>query len=570
MSQVEHKNSSPLRQGVVLSLLALAMVLLLCRAFYLHVSDRDFLQGQGDARYQRVVTLQAHRGMIQDRFGDPLAISTPVDSVWAHPGELAQAQDRWKELGKLLDIDVKGLVSGRQDKEFIYLRRHIDPEHGQKVMALQIPGVALQREYRRYYPFGEVTSHVIGFTNVDDAGQEGIELAYNQMLSGKPGSKRVIRDRLGRIVEDVEAIRSPDPGKDVTLSIDRRIQYLAYRELKAAVQRHHARAGAAVVLDVNTGEVLAMVNQPSFNPNNRSELKGDRYRNRAVTDLIEPGSTIKPFTVAAALDAGSFNLASQIDTSPGYMRVSNSTVKDFRNYGVVDLRTLIQKSSNVGAAKLSLQTEPERFWSVLAGVGFGTAPGSGFPGEAGGLLPHYTVWHKTQRVTLSYGYGLSATPLQLAQSYAVLGNGGRQVSPRFIPPAGEGMAEAGVQVITSQSAAQVRSMMESVVQAGGTGTQAAVPGYRVAGKTGTVRKSGVGGYQEDRYLSVFAGVAPARSPRLAMVVIIDEPAGEMYYGGDVAAPVFGQVMAGALRLMDVAPDDLPGMGAKMASAGGWR
>ncbi len=560
---------NPRRQHIALALIGVVMVLLLARTAYLHLIEKDFLQGEGDARHQRVVQVPAHRGMILDREGEPLAASAPVDSVWAQPQELLTARAQWPQLNKLLDVNVERALSGRETREFVYLRRHIDPSLGEQAMALGIPGVAMQREYRRFYPMGEVSSHIVGFTDIDNAGQEGAELAFDEGLRGEPGQRRVIRDRLGRVVEDVEFIRQPKPGNNQRLSIDRRVQYLAYRELKAAVQRNRARAGSMVVMDVASGEILALVNQPSFNPNNRDELRSDHYRNRALTDIFEPGSTVKPFTVAAALDSKAVSGGVVINTHPGFMRISGSTVKDLRDYGLVDLTTLIKKSSNVGAAKLSLETEPEALWNILSGLGFGGAPSSGFPGETTGHLPHFSAWRNVHRVTLSYGYGLSVTPLQLAQAYSILANGGRHLAPTFVPRrAGEVIA--GDQVISAQTALQVRTMMESVVHEGGTAMQAAIPGYRVAGKTGTVRKAGAGGYIEDQYLSVFAGMAPASNPRLAMVVVIDEPRGEEYYGGAVAAPVFASVMAGALRLLDIAPDDVSTMGIQLAMAGGHR
>ncbi|MEW5757021.1 MAG: penicillin-binding transpeptidase domain-containing protein [Pseudomonadota bacterium] len=556
----------PRRQRVALVCIGAVMALLLARTAYLHLIEKDFLQGQGDARHQRTVEVPAHRGMILDREGEPMAASAPVDSVWANPEELLTARAQWPQLDRLLGVNVARALAGRETREFIYLRRHIDPALAEQVLALGVPGVALQREYRRFYPLGEVGSHIVGFTDVDNAGQEGAELAFDETLRGAPGQRRVIRDRLGRVVEDVEYVRQPKPGGSQRLSIDRRVQYLAYRELKAAVQRNRARAGSVVVMDVESGEVLALVNQPSFNPNNRDELRSDHYRNRALTDIFEPGSTVKPFTVAAALDSHAVSGGVVINTHPGFMRVAGRTVKDLHDYGLVDLTTLIKKSSNVGSAKLSLQTEPEALWNVFAGLGFGGAPSSGFPGETTGQLPHFSGWRDVHRVTLSYGYGLSVTPLQLAQAYAILANGGRRLAPTFVPRQ-LGESAVGDQVISAMTATRVRAMMESVVKEGGTAVQAAIPGYRVAGKTGTVRKAGAGGYIEDQYLSVFAGLAPASNPRLAMVVMIDEPRGEEYYGGAVAAPVFASVMAGALRLLDIAPDDVSTKGVQLAMAG---
>jgi len=546
----------PARRWLALALTTVAVAALLWRAVDLQLTHKSFLQTQGDARHLRVVSIPAHRGMLLDRNGEPLAISTPVDSVWANPGELAAERDRWPELTRLLDIEVDELhrlIAERMDREFVYLRRHVGPGLSGDLAALGLAGVYLQREYRRYYPTGEVTAQVTGFTNVDDEGQEGLELAYDEWLRGVDGAKRVLRDRLGRIIEDVELIRASRPGRDLRLSLDRRIQYLAYRALKEAVSRHGARAGVAIVLDARTGEVLAMVNQPSFNPNNRSDLASAGRRNRAVTDVFEPGSTIKPFTIATALETGRFQPATRIDTAPGLLRVGGHTVRDLRDYGVIDLATVIQKSSNVGATKVALALPRETLWTTLTRLGFGETTGSGFPGESSGILSHFLRWSEIQNATLSFGYGLSVTPLQLAQAYAVLAADGLARPVSFLrlesPPEGR-------RVISPRVARQLRRMLEAVVATGGSGTRAAIRGYRVAGKTGTVHKSAVGGYAEDRYVAAFAGVAPASAPRFVAVVFVDEPRGEQYFGGQVAAPVFAEIMAGALRLRGVAPDGL--------------
>jgi len=562
-SNMPHYNG---RLRFVLVILGLASTLLMWRMVDLHVFNREFLQDQGDARALRVVEVPAHRGMITDRHGEPLAISTPVESVWANPKELAAARDRWKTLARVLELQPRALeqmLAKRQEREFVYLRRHITPELAQKVMALEIPGVALQREYRRYYPAGAVFAHVVGFTNIDDAGQEGVELLHNAWLKGTPGSKRVIKDRLGRIVENVESISEPRPGQDLRLALDRGIQYLAYRELKAAVQRSQARAGSAVVLDVSTGEVLAMVNQPAYNPNNRGGLSSERMRNRTVTDVFEPGSTIKPFTVAAALESGQFRPDTTIDTGSGFLRInSRLTVRDVHNYGRIDVSRVLQKSSNVGAATMALAIKPQQLWDMFSRVGLGSVTASSFPGEVSGLLTDYGRWRETERATLSYGYGLSVTALQLAQAYAALAADGRLHGATLLPAGSDVLDER--QVMRPHIAQQIRDMLELAVGKDGTGSRAAVPGYRVGGKTGTARKVTAGGYTEDRYMALFAGFAPATSPRLAMVVVIDEPQGSEYYGGQVAAPVFGRVMSGALRLLDVAPDDLESLGVKLA------
>ncbi len=549
------------RGRFTLGLLLLAAALLGWRIVDLHVLRHDFLQGQGDARSLRVVGMAAHRGMITDRHGEPLAISTPIDSIWANPQELLLARERLPELAQALKTDPDKLqqtLASRRGREFVYLQRHTHPDTAQEVVALGIPGISLQREYRRYYPAAEVTGHLIGFTNIDDEGQEGIELAFDDWLRGQPGSKRVLKDRIGRTVENVESIRVPQPGGSMALSIDRRIQYLAYSELKAAVQKHKARSGSAVILDIKSGEVLAMVNQPAFNPNNRRSLRGDRYRNRVVTDVFEPGSTLKPFTVAAALESGEFNSDTQIQTAPGFYKLGKNTVKDSINLGLIDVATVLQKSSNVGASKMALALSAEQQWEMLTKVGFGEITSSGFPGESSGLLTEYRKWRDIDRATLSFGYGISTTLLQLAQAYSVFATDGylRPLSLQRVDDA-KSVIDNQQRVMDKDIAVQIRQMLERVVQPGGTATRAAVAGYRVAGKTGTVRKSGVGGYVEDRYLSLFAGLAPVSRPRLVMVVMINEPTEDGYYGGVVAAPVFSNVMAGALRLLNIAPDALP-------------
>jgi cell division protein FtsI (penicillin-binding protein 3) len=548
----------PFRLALVLSVLVAATGALGWRALDLQVMNRAFLQDQGDARHLRAHVMPAHRGMITDRHGDPLAVSIPVDSIWGNPQELVESRERWPELAAALGVGVKDLgsrIEQRAGREFVYLRRHVDPPVAERVMALGLRGVSLQREYRRYYPEGEVSAHLVGLTNIDDQGQEGFELAYDRWLQGRSGAKWVLKDRYGRIVEDVAGIKEPEPGQDLRLSIDRRIQYLTYRELKTAVQLHRAESGSVVVLDVRTGEVLAMANQPSFNPNNRGSMRADTFRNRAVTDLIEPGSTAKPFTIAAALEAGSHRPESLINTAPGFFRVGNSTIRDLSNYGAIDLTTVIQKSSNVGMTKIALALPPERMWQMFSAVGFGGLSGTGFPGEAVGTLSHHSRWRELERATLSFGYGLSVTPLQLAQAYAVLGDHGRFKPTGFIAT---GDAPPVMQAMSPRTANEVLRMMESVVSSQGTGVLARVSGYRVAGKTGTVMAIGGRGYSEDNYISLFAGIAPVAEPRLAMVVVIHKPGGEEYYGGRVAAPVFSKTMTGALRMLGVTPDDVPG------------
>lgn len=548
------------RKRFLLALFAVAFVALVWRAVDLQVFNQDFLQNQGDARHLRVVTLAAHRGMILDRNGEPLAVSTPVDSVWANPQELATAREYWPALAKILQLDpdqMRRRLEARSEREFAYLKRHVDPTIAAQIRALGAPGVSLQREYRRYYPDGEVTAQVLGFTDVDDVGQEGLELAYEDWLRGESGAKRVIKDGKHAIVENVESIRVARPGRDLVLSIDRRIQYLAYRELKAAVQQHKARSGSVVVLDTRTGEVLAMVNQPSYNPNNRSRLQPSQIRNRAVTDLFEPGSTLKAFTVACGLESGKYFPNTLVDTTPGFYRVGANLVRDVHNYGPLDVVGVIRKSSNVGSSKIALSLDKEMFWSKLHQLGFGTVTASGFPGEASGLLVNYRRWRLFEQATLSFGYGLSVTPLQLAQAYGVLAADGELRPATFLKLE---KAPRPERVFSKRTAQQVRLMLEEAVGPAGTAPAARVAGYRIGGKTGTVRKSIAGGYADNRYVSVFTGLAPSSRPRLAITVMIDEPSHGDYYGGKVAAPVFSAVMAGALRFLNVAPDavDQPG------------
>lgn len=544
------------RRRITVGALLVAAAGLAWRAVDLQLTRNDFLRDRGDARYLRVVAVPAHRGMITDRHGEPLAISTPVSSVWAAPRRLLADRSRWPQLAAALGTNVEHLravVEPRADREFVYLKRHVPPALAAQVAALGVDGVALTREYRRYYPTGEVTAHVLGFTNVDDVGQEGLELAFDAELRGIEGAKRVIKDNLGRVVENVESIRAPEPGRTLRLSIDKRVQYVAYRELKAAVQLHRARGGAIVVLDAQSGEVLAMANQPSFNPNNRSQLEGAYYRNRAVTDLFEPGSTAKPFTIAAALESGLFTTASRIDTTPGRFAIGRHTIQDLHDYGVLDLAGVIVRSSNVGAAKIALALDAERLWRTLHAVGFGRPTALGFPGESAGKLNDYEDWREIEQATLAFGYGLSATPVQLASAYAVLAAGGRRLPLTLLAREGRPVGE---RVLSARVADELRGMLEGVVTAG-TGKRAGVPGYRIAGKTGTVHKAGVQGYAEDRYVSLFAGFTPASRPRLVAVVVIDEPRAGEYFGGTVAAPVFSAVIRETLRLLNVPPDDLP-------------
>ena len=547
-------NISRMRRYVLMGLMLTGFALLAGRSGQLQLLDSEFLQGQGDLRHLRVVQVPAHRGMIVDRNGEPLAISTPVQSVWVNPKELVASPNDLSRMARLLGLSadkMQRLLGQRQDREFVYLRRHIAPDRAQQVMSLDVPGVYLQQEYRRYYPAGEVASHLLGFTNVDDTGQEGLELAYDDWLSGEPGAKRVVKDGRRHTIANIENIRSAHPGKTLKLSIDRRIQYLAYRELKAAVSKHRARSGSVVVLDNHSGEVLALVNQPSFNPNNRKRLKPDKLRNRAVTDVFEPGSTMKPFVIASALESGRYQVSTKINTSPGLFQVGVNTIRDMHDYGTLDLTGVIRKSSNVAASKIALALDPEAIWDGLSGAGLGMATDSSFPGEADGYLSDFHRWRDIERATLAYGYGLSVTAIQLAQAYSVFANDGYRVPVTLL------QREDPVQqqkVYSPRTARAVRSMMEEVVKKDGTAPLAAVQGYRVAGKTGTAHKSVAGGYADDRYLSVFAGMAPASAPRLVAVVVINEPGNGEHFGGIVAGPVLSSVMAGALRLLNITPD----------------
>jgi cell division protein FtsI (penicillin-binding protein 3) len=548
------------RSIVVLSFFVLVGSSLLARAVHLQVFNTEFLNQQADSRHLRTEKITAHRGAITDRNGEPLAISTPVDSVWANPKELAAAVDSVPRLASALGVDSQQLmrrITRSMDKDFLYLRRHLSPDHAARVMALKLPGVNVQREYRRFYPAGEVTGHLVGFTSVDDDGQEGLELAFNHWLAGESGAKRVLKDRLGRSIENVESIRPPHPGKDLKASIDLRVQYLAYRSLKAAIQRHRADAGSIVVLDVDSGEVLAVVNQPTYNPNDRAQYTAERYRNRAITDIFEPGSTVKPLVIAAALESGQYEADSMVDTAPGFLMVGPKRIEDRRNLGRVSLTTVLARSSNVGATKIAMSLEPDLLWRTMTKFGLGSLTASGFPGESAGLLTHYSHWQEISQATLAYGYGLSVTPLQLAHAYAALGNGGYMRPVSLVANDQSIELKEGTQVIEEDIAQAVREMLEEVVRPGSTGAKAGVTGYRVAGKTGTAWKFAAGGYSKDKYLSIFAGLAPASDPKLAAVVIIDEPHGDLYYGSDVAAPVFAEVMTEALRLLAVPPDALP-------------
>lgn len=513
----------------------------------------EFLQGQGQARTVRTEAIPAYRGVITDSRGEPLAVSTPVVTLWANPQVIDSTSPGLTGLAKQLSMsrdELQQRLSRYSNKEFMYLARQVTPEQAEEVLQLEIPGVYGQGEYKRFYPAGEVTSQLVGFTNIDDRGQEGMELAFNERLTGVPGAKKVLKDLKGRVIKDLTLVRSEKPGQNLALSIDLRLQYTAYRELKAAVAKHQAASGSVVMLDVQTGEILAMANQPSFNPNDRSRMSSDSLRNRAITDLVEPGSTMKPLTVLAALESGKFVPETVIDTNPGSIRVGRKTFYDHRNYGLIDLTTLLVKSSQVGTTKLALQMDPTHVRDMFFRMGLGQSPGTGFPGESPGSLPEHRRWKPVERANFAFGHGLSATALQLAQAYAVLASDGVKKPLSLLKvdriPEGE-------QVVDAKLVSRLREMMSSVTRPGGTATRAAIPSYEVAGKTGTVHKVGKSGYEKNRYVALFAGMVPADNPRLVTVVIINDPRGGEYFGGAVAAPVFANVTADALRMLKIPP-----------------
>lgn len=555
------------RHKAVAILLGLLFLGMLVRATYLHVIDHEFLKRQGDARMLRKETLPAHRGMILDRNGVPLAVSTPVVSLWVNPKEVRElgqpANPKAKprvldvpELALAIGVDPAVLASRlkrSEGKEFLYLKRHLAPDIAKVVLDREFPGVYGINEYKRYYPEGESASHIIGFTDLDDYGKEGLELAYDPELRGKPGKMLVMRDLKGRKVKDVSLIKAATPGKELNLSFDSRVQYIAYRELAAAVAEHGAKAGLVVALDVETGEVLAMANQPGYNPNNRIGVPLDSLRNRGAVDMFEPGSTMKVLTVAAGLESGKYTPDSKFNTNPGSYQVYNKTITDHENYGIIDMGTIITKSSNVGAAQIALSLPPDGLPTFLQRFGLGKVTGSGFPGETRGRLQPPERWRPVELATMSYGYGLTVNALQLARAYATIAAGGVQRPVSFLKVNGPVQE---TRLISERIARQLFPMMESVVSEDGTAKKAAVPGYRVAGKTGTAHKAQAGGYAANDYMSLFVGFAPVSNPKVVMAVVIDNPSKGGYYGGLVAAPVFSRVMAETLRLMNV-PTDKP-------------
>ena len=540
------------RSSFVMVLVLAGMLALLLRAFWLQVVQTDFLQGKGDSRYRRDLEVSASRGRIVDRNGDVLAVSTPMKSVWAIPSAVELDATKKQQLGKLLEMEPKALeLKLSSDKDFVFLKRQVPPDVAEQIAKLKLPGIQQEKEYRRFYPAGEMTAHLVGFTGVDDKGLEGVELALQSELAGRPGSRTVIRDRRGNIVEDVGSIKPPQDGRDLVLSIDNKIQYLAYSQLKAAISENRAKAGGVMVLDARTGEVLALANWPTYNPNNRAGLLGAQLRNRAFTDTFEPGSTLKPFTAALALEKGKFRYDTPINCAPGKLTIGTATISDAHPHGVLTVAQVIQKSSNVGAAKLAAALESRDMWGMFDGVGFGKPPKLGFPGEVGGRLRPWKSWLPIEQATMSYGHGISVTLAQLVRAYTVFARDGEVLPLSLLKT--DVQHVAGSPVFSAQTAKEVRLMLELAVQSGGTAPKAQVAGYRVAGKTGTAHKLESGAYA-NKYVSSFVGLAPVSDPRLVVAVMIDEPTAGKHYGGDVAAPVFSTVMGGALRAMGIAPD----------------
>ncbi len=542
------------RRNFLVFFMMACMLILVGRAIDLQVFNKQFLKEEGDKRQVDDVSVSAYRGMIKDRNEQPLAISTPVESVGINPRELKfLKEDQLMQMEKLLSLPagkIKELIKQYAQRRFIYIARRVNPQISEQVKALKLEGVYFERDFKRFYPAGAVSAHLVGFTDFEDVGQEGMEFYYEELLKGHEGSKRVVRDGQRRIIEDIESIKEPISGKNIELSIDQRIQYLAYRELQVAVSLNKAKSGALVILDAKNGEILAAVNQPSFNPNTKSSLTEGSHRNRALTDIFEPGSTVKPFVVAAALDGGYVSPSSMFVTNGTY-QIGRNTVKDVHNYGTLDLTHVIKKSSNIGVSMMALKMPPKYFWNIYHKLGFGVSAGSGFPGEAIGTMRDYKKWSDFDRAIMSFGYGISSSALQLARAYTALADDGVLHSVSLLKREED---DDAVRVFSAKTAKSVRKMMETVLMKDGTAYEGRVDGYTAAGKTGTVKKAGAGGYTEKNYFAVFAGMAPATDPRLIIVVMIDEPSAGQYYGGLVSAPVFSKVMAGALRILEVAPD----------------
>lgn len=546
--------------SIGLIVFAVAVVWHLARLQVIPGEDKgfEFLQTQGAARTVRTETINAYRGVITDRHGEPLAVSTPVDSIWANPHVLLESgqinSPQWKKLATILNSNESRLikkVNRYRHKEFVYLKRHLSPSDAEKVLSLDISGIYTQREYQRFYPAAEVASHIVGFTDIDDHGQEGIELAYDSWLSGSLGEKKVVKDLKGRVIREAEFVRAARPGQDLTLSIDLRLQYLVYRELKTAVTEHRAKAGSVVVIDTRSGEVLAIANQPAYNPNDRKGIKAAALRNRAIVDQFEPGSTMKPVTVMAALESGRYSPHTLIDTNPGYIRVGKKLLPDPINYGVIDVTTIISKSSQVGISKIALNLEPQQIRDMFYRLGLGQTTGSGFPGESVGVLPNHQRWQPIERANLAFGYGLSLTAIQLAQAYSVIANEGEKKPVSLLKLSETPETE---RVVSKKIASQTLTMLKTVVGPDGTAKSANLKSYSVAGKTGTARKIGDNGYDDNRHLALFAGIAPADQPQIAVVITIDEPNNGKHSGGQVAAPLFARIAAGVLRVLEVSPE----------------
>lgn len=559
----------PWRFRLVLALLALMVGAIAWRMLDLQVLDHDFLKAHGDARSVRHIPIPAHRGLITDRNGEPLAVSTPVTTLWANGKELQAGRDQWPALAAALGQEPAGFAARleqNKDREFMYLVRGLTPENGQRVLDLKVPGVYAIEEFRRFYPAGEVAAHVVGFTDIDDRGREGMELAYEDWLAGVPGKRQVLKDRRGKLIKDVQVAQNAKAGKTLALSIDLRLQYLAHRELRNALLENDAKAGSLVMVDVKTGEVLAMVNHPTYNPNNRRSLTPAAMRNRAMIDVFEPGSTMKPLSMAAALETGRWKPSDVVQVGNGTLRIGRYTIRDVsRTEGpALDLTGILINSSNVGMSKVAFDVGGERIYDTMSKLGFGRDTGLGFPGERVGNLPNHRKWREAETATLSYGYGLSVTAVQLAHAYATLANGGAMVPLSMIRMDN---LPGSMQVVPKDVATTLQGMLQQVVEAPRGVFRAQVPGYHVAGKSGTARKNSVGskGYRENAYRSLFAGFAPAQDPRIALVVVIDEPGKGAYFGGLISAPVFSKVMAGSLRLMNVAPDNLPPPEQKVAA-----
>lgn len=553
-------NSSPVlavklpvwRSRFLLFVLFIAFCTLIIRAFWLQGISNEFLQKQGENRYARTLELPATRGKIIDRNEQVLASSIPVKAIWAIPDDVLESpKEKIRQLAKLLkmtEIDLRKKLDS--DRQFVYLKRQVEKEQSDRIEALKIKGIETRKEYKRFYPEGEVMAHVVGFTNVEDKGQEGIELASEKNLAGKTGSRRVIKDRLGFIVQDIESIREPHDGKDINLSVDSKIQYIAYTHLKDAIEKHKAKAGGAIVLDVRTGEILALVNLPTYNPNDRSVLSGAQLRNRVMTDTFEPGSTMKPFAVALALNTGRVTPTTVFQTAPGYMTIGSATIHDAHKQDELTVAGIIQKSSNIGTAKIALQMRPQEMWEMYSALGFGQRPNIGFPGAVAGRMRHFKTWKPIEQATISYGHGMSVSLIQIARAYMIFARNGDTIPLTF--QKSESIKE-GTRIISEKTALQMRAMLEAATEPGGTGTQARIAGYRVAGKTGTAHKVEAGKYV-NKYVGDFVGFAPVSNPRVIVAVMIDEPSSGGYYGGTVAGPVFAAITANVLRSLNIPPD----------------